>query len=261
MKNLKQRIKNGETVFGCWLNLGSSLTAEMVGLAGFDWVLIDLEHGAGSEKDVLHQLQALERGTAAAIIRVEGYERQRIHRVLDFGAEGIMCPRIKTAREAKQAADALRYTPDGLRGIAKTVRATTFGADLDAYLAGVEENLLGVIQIETKEALHCLDDIAAIDGVDVLFIGPSDLSKSLGIFGQFDHPLFKEALKATAGAAQKAGVATGVLLYNPDHFDRFYDLGFRFLASGSDAGFVNNGARNMAAKLRDFRSRRENQRS
>ncbi|MBD3288811.1 2-dehydro-3-deoxyglucarate aldolase, partial [candidate division KSB1 bacterium] len=119
MKNLKQRIRRGETVLGCWLNLGSSLAAEMVGLAGFDWVLIDLEHGAGTEKDVLYQLQALEHGTAAPIIRVEGFERQRIHRVLDYGAEGIMCPRIKTAAEAKQAVGAIRYTPEGLRGVAK----------------------------------------------------------------------------------------------------------------------------------------------
>jgi 4-hydroxy-2-oxoheptanedioate aldolase len=253
MKNLKQRIQRGETVIGCWINLGSSLSAEMVGLAGFDWVLIDLEHGAGTEKDVLFQLQALEHGTAAPIIRVEGFERQRIHRVLDYGAEGIMCPRIKTAAEAKQAANAMRYTPEGLRGVAKMVRATNFGVNFDAYLAGARENLVGVIQIETEEALGCLDDIAATEGVDVLFIGPSDLTMALGIFGQFDHPRFIDALKATADAAGKAGKATGVLLYNPDHFGQFHRLGFTFIASGADAGFVNAGARAMVKKLSDFR--------
>ncbi len=254
MKNLKQRIKRGETVLGCWLNLGSSLAAEMVGVAGFDWVLIDLEHGAGTEKDVLYQLQALEHGTAAPIIRVEGFERQRIHRVLDYGAEGIMCPRIRTAAEAKQAVGAIRYTPEGLRGVAKMVRATNFGVNFDEYLAGAKDNLVGVVQIETEESLHCLDDIAAIDGVDVLFVGPSDLTMALGIFGQFDHPKFIDALKATADAAQKAGKATGVLLYNADHFGQFYELGYRFIASGADAGFVNTGARNMVKKLGDIRA-------
>jgi len=254
MKNLKRRIQAGETVLGCWLNLGSSLAAEMVGLAGFDWVLIDLEHGAGTEKDVLYQLQALEHGTAAPIIRVEGFERQRIHRVLDYGAEGIMCPRVKTATEAKQAVDAMKYTPEGLRGVAKMVRATNFGVNFDDYLSDAKDNLVGVIQIETEEALHCLDDIAAIDGVDVLFVGPSDLTMALGIFGQFDHPRFIDALKATAAAAQKAGKATGVLLYNPDHFGQFYELDFRFIASGADAGFINNGARAMVKKLGDFRT-------
>lgn len=253
MKNLKQRIQRGETVLGCWLNLGSSLAAEMVGLAGFDWVLIDLEHGAGTEKDVLFQLQALEHGTAAPIIRVEGFARQRIHRVLDFGAEGIMCPRIKTAEEAQKAVSALRYTPEGLRGVAKMVRATNFGVNFDNYLKNANDNLVGVIQIETEESLHCLDAIASIEGVDVLFVGPSDLSMALGIFGQFDHPLFMDALKATAAAAEKAGKAAGVLLYNADHFNIFYELGFRFIASGADAGFVNAGARNMVSKLRGFR--------
>lgn len=92
MKYLKQRIQRGENFFGCWLNLGSSVSAEIVGLVGFDWVLIDLEHGCGTESDALHHLQVLEHGTAATIVRVESYERQRFHRVLDFGAEGIMCP-------------------------------------------------------------------------------------------------------------------------------------------------------------------------
>lgn len=253
MKNIKKRIQQGETVIGCWLNLGSSISAEMVGKAGFDWVLIDLEHGAGTEKDVLYQLQALEQGTAAPIIRVEGFARQRTHRVLDYGAEGIMFPRIKTPAEAKEAVDAIRYTPDGLRGVAKMVRATNFGLDFDEYINHVDENLLGVIQIETEEALDCLDAIAETPGVDVMFVGPSDLSMALGIFGQFDHPRFDEALRATVAAARKAGKAAGLLLYNADHFERYYELGFRFIASGADAGFVNNGARAMQKKLNDFR--------
>ena len=136
MKGLKKRLRQGETLNGCWLNLGSALTAEIVGLAGFDWVLIDLEHGAGNEGDVLHQLQALEHTPTAPVIRVESHARQRIHRVLDMGAEGIMCPRINNLNEARETVSALRYPPEGGRGVAKMVRATGFGKDFTAYHDG-----------------------------------------------------------------------------------------------------------------------------
>ncbi|MEK6478825.1 aldolase/citrate lyase family protein [Catalinimonas sp. 4WD22] len=253
MKNLKQRLKQGEILNGCWLNLGSAVTAEIVGLSGFDWVLIDLEHGAGGEKDVLHQLQALEHTSAAPIVRVESFERQRFHRVLDMGAEGVMCPRINNLEEAKLVVKALRYPPEGSRGVAKMVRATNFGKDFDAYHSGAKENILGVLQIETLEALDHLDAIASLDGIDVLFIGPADLSMALGIFGQFDHPTFKDALKATVNAAQKAGKTTGILLFNPEDYTTYHDMGIKMIACGADATFVANGAKQMAAQLNRMR--------
>ena len=249
MKNLKKRLKHGEAVTGCWLNLGSSLTAEIVGQAGFDWVLIDLEHGAGSEKDVLAQLQALSNSPTAAIVRVESADRQRIHRVLDMGAEGVMCPRIYSAEEARAVASSLRYPPEGTRGVAKMVRATDFGKNFDAYYQQAKDNILGVVQIETVEVLDQLDEIAALDGVDVLFIGPADLTMALGIFGQLDHPRFVEAVKATVAAADKAGKATGILLFNTDDFTTYYDLGIRMIACGADATFVADGARRVAGTL------------
>ena len=254
MKNLKKRIQSGEAVNGCWLNLGSALTAEIVGTAGFDWVLIDLEHGAGVEKDVLSQLQALEHTNTAALVRVESSERQRIHRVLDVGAEGVMCPHINNSAEAKKVVSGLRYPPEGNRGVAKMVRATGFGKNFNDYSATANENIVGVVQIETGEALKHLDEIAAVDGVDVLFIGPADLTMSLGIFGQFDHPLFVDALKATVSAAQKAGKAAGILLFNPDHYNTYYEMGIRMIACGADATFVADGARNMAGKLQSFKA-------
>lgn len=254
MKNLKKRIRNGEAVNGCWLNLGSSLTAEIVGQAGFDWVLIDLEHGAGEEKDVLSQLQALEHSSTAAIVRVESAERQRIHRVLDAGAEGVMCPHIDTTQDAKKVVDGIRYPPGGSRGVAKMVRASGFGKNFAEYYSGSNENILGVVQIETPEALNHLDEIAAIDGVDVLFIGPADLTMSLGIFGQFDHHLFTDAVKATVAAAQKAGKATGILIFNPDEYTRYYEMGIRMIACGADATFVAQGSVNMAAKLQSIKT-------
>ena len=254
MKQIKQRLRQGETLNGCWLSLGSSLTAEIVGMAGFDWVLIDLEHGAGAEKDVLHQLQALEHTPAASIVRIESTQRQRMHRVLDMGAEGIMCPRITNTEEAKTIAGDLHYPPQGNRGIAKMVRATGFGQHFSEYYKNERENILGIVQIETIEVLQHLEAIASLDGIDVLFIGPSDLSMALGVFGQFDHPLFKAAVKATMDAALKAGKAVGILLPNPDDFAMYHEMGMRMIASGGDSSFVAEGARNMATKLKGARS-------
>jgi 4-hydroxy-2-oxoheptanedioate aldolase len=254
MKNLKQRLRNGETLHGCWLNLGSALTAEIVGGAGFDWVLIDLEHGAGTERDVLAQLQALERSPTAALVRVESPEAPRIGRVLDLGAEGVMVPKVSTAAEAGRVVRALHYPPHGNRGVAKMVRATNFGQDFDAYYGQSRDAVLGVVQIETVEALDHLDEIAATDGVDVLFIGPADLSMEMGIFGQFTHPRFSEALNEITQAAKRVGKATGILFFNPDDYRRYHDLGIRLLACGADATFVADGARALAGKLNTFKS-------
>jgi 2-keto-3-deoxy-L-rhamnonate aldolase RhmA len=253
MKNIKKRIYNGDTLIGCWLNLGSTLTSEIVGMAGFDWVLIDIEHGAGSEGQVLHQLQALEHTPAAAIVRVESYQRQRFHRVLDFGAEGVMCPRIYTLADAVQAVRAIRYQPEGARGAAKLIRAARFGADFEDYYANHKKNLVCIVQIETAEILDSLDSVAAADGVDVLFVGPTDLSIALGVYGKPNHPKFVEALKATADAATKEGKAAGILLKSPDEFERYYDFGFRFIACGSDGGFVQNGASRTAETLKQLK--------
>ncbi|MEO6930220.1 MAG: aldolase/citrate lyase family protein [Chitinophagaceae bacterium] len=258
MKNLKNRIKNGEAVNGCWLNLGSSITAEMVGIAGFDWVLIDLEHGAGSEKDVICQLQALSGTSAAAIVRVEAGSSERIDKVLDFGAEGVMVPRLNTPQEANEIVRALRYPPKGGRGVAKMIRATGYGRNPIEYMQSADENIVGIVQVETVGVLNHLDEIAAIDGIDVLFIGPSDLSMSLGIFGQFDHPIFKDALKATVTAASKAGKATGILIFNADDYKTYYDMGIRFIACGADGTFVSEGARIMAGKLEVLRNELQN---
>ncbi|MCC5928687.1 MAG: 2-dehydro-3-deoxyglucarate aldolase [Cyclobacteriaceae bacterium] len=254
MKGLKRRLLAGETLSGCWLNLGSSITAEIVGLAGFDWVLIDLEHGAGEPKDLLHQLQALAHTKASAIVRVESAARERIHRVLDLGPEGIMCPRIQNVQEARAAVQGMHYPPSGFRGVAKMVRATGFGKNFDNYRANTKEDILGIIQIETLEALTDLEAIAGLDGVDVLFIGPADLSMALGIYGQLDHPLFIEALQKTVQAAQKAGKATGILIFDPKDFAKYQQMGIQLIACGSDATFVANGAAELAKTLNQMKN-------
>jgi len=254
MKGLKKRLAAGETLSGCWLNLGSPLTAEIVGLSGFDWVLLDLEHGAGEPKDLLHQLQALSNTAAAPVVRVESVAKQRIHRVLDVGAEGVMCPQIKTVEDAATAVKGMHYPPFGHRGVAKMVRATGFGKNFDAYVANTQADIVGIIQIETAEALENVESIAAIDGVDVLFIGPADLTMSLGIFGQLDHPLFTEALEKIITAAKNAGKATGILIFDPKDFEAYQAMGIQLIACGSDATFVANGASELAKKLNHMKT-------
>ncbi len=256
MKNLRKRVLAGETLFGCFLNLGSSLTAEIVGMAGFDWVLIDLEHGAGFEGHVLHQLQALEHTQAAALVRVESFQRQRLHRVLDLGAHGIMVPRVSNQEEALAAVRGLRYPPQGVRGVASMNRACQFGEGFRAYVSEANTSLLGIVQIETEESLNNLDAIAETDGVDVLFLGPLDLSHGLGIAGQFDHPRFLEALQATASAAQRHGKAAGTLIGRPQDLPKYASLGYRFIGCGSDGGLLSSAARHTVEELRSA-SRRE----
>jgi len=255
--DMPARLNNGETILGCFLNLGSSLTAEMVGQAGFDFVVIDLEHGSGTEADVLHQLQALEHTGTKSVVRVEGHARQRSHRVLDLGAHGIMFPRVNTAAEAEACVAALRYPPLGVRGVASMNRAAGFGVTFKDYVATHKDKLLGVVQVETVESVEHVDEIAAVDGADVLFIGPLDLTTSLGVLGQFDHPDFIAALERTAAAAKKHGKTTGILMPTPDFFDRFHDLGFRFLACGSDGAMVNNAARSLYGVLEEKKNSRQ----
>jgi 4-hydroxy-2-oxoheptanedioate aldolase len=256
MKNTKERLRRGDVLIGTFLNLGSSLTAEIVGRAGFDFVVIDLEHGAGSETDVLHQLQALESTPAAGIVRVESHERQRAHRVLDLGAAGIMFPRVNTGDEARRSVAGLAYPPAGVRGVASMNRACAFGSGFREYVAASADTLVGVVQVESEESLRHVEDIAAVNGVDVLFVGPLDLSQSLGILGQIDNPRFRSALEKTAAAARKHGKTAGILMPKADEFDRFCALGYSFLACGSDSAMVNTAARDLVQSMAADRQKR-----
>jgi 4-hydroxy-2-oxoheptanedioate aldolase len=234
MKSLRTRVLNGETVLGCFLGLGSALTTEIVGLVGFDWVVVDLEHGAGFECDLLGQFQALNASQTAVVVRIEAAERPRFHRVLDLGAEGVMMPRIDTLEQAKTAAASLLYPPQGIRGIAKMVRGSQFGQQFDDYFANANERVLGVLQIESESSLQHIDEIAKLDGVDVLFVGPRDLSQSLGIFGQFQHPKYLEALQVTVDAARRNNKAAGILVGRVDELTEVARMGYTFLGCGSD---------------------------
>lgn len=249
MKSLKEAIYEGETVHGCWINLGSQVSAEIIGGAGFDWVLIDLEHGAGDTASMYAQLQVLGNTGSSVIVRTDELSRSKVQHILDAGATGVMFPQLKEKSEAELAVRSMYYPPKGIRGMAKAVRATSFGANTDAYIASVEKKLVCVVQVETLEALDNIGAIAATEGVDVLFVGPNDLSLALGIFGQLQHPLYQEAIRSIANAAAKSGKVAGVLLQEPDEYDMYSEMGYRFLACGADATFVSRGAKQMVQRL------------
>ena len=253
IKSIRERVLNRELVAGTFLNLGSSLTVEMAGQSGFDWVLIDIEHGSGDYESLIGQLQAISGTPAAPIVRIAWNDPPRFKRVLDLGASGIMVPYVSSAAEAERAVAAMRYPPRGIRGVAKLNRGSGFGRDFDDYFARSHELLLTVVQIETEEAVNCIDDIASVDGVDVLFIGPLDLSVNLGIPQQFDHPRFQDARARVAEAARKAGKAAGILLLNPDQLEDTVRAGFTFVALGSDGGLVAAGMQQLASAFDRYR--------
>jgi 4-hydroxy-2-oxoheptanedioate aldolase len=251
MKNLKEKIISGETVHGSWINLGSVVSAEIIGNAGFDWVLIDLEHGAGNDGIMYQQLQALESTPATPVVRIDELSRPKAQRILDAGAMGIMFPRIDNAEEAKLAASLLFYPPKGIRGMAKMVRASGFGKTVNEY-ESMQKKLIGIIQVETVNAVKEINDMAAVDGIDVLFVGPSDLTMALGIFNQFDHAVYQRAIKDVTDAAKKHGKAAGVLLQDISEYKMYHQLGYRFLASGGDAAFVAKGAAQTVKQMNEF---------
>lgn len=244
------RVLARERLAGTFLNLGSALTVEMAGCAGFDWLLLDHEHGPGGEETLLHQLQAASATPAYPVVRIAANEAPRFKRVLDVGAGGVMVPWVNTAAEAKAAVAAMRYPPRGIRGVAKMNRACDFGVTFGDYYAHAHERLVLMTQIETPEGVENSAAIAAVDGVDVLFIGPADLSTSLGLQDQFDHPTYRAAVKRIAESARAAGKATGILLLNPALLPICDEFGITVIALGSDGGHVNAGLRASAATLK-----------
>jgi 2-keto-3-deoxy-L-rhamnonate aldolase RhmA len=247
MPTIRERVRAGEATIGMWVSYGSAIVAEDCGEAGFDWVVLDTEHGMGTEAAILGQLMALRATPTAALVRVERSDRMRIGRVLDLGAEGIVVPRVESAAEVAEAISWMRFPPAGIRGIALGARGQRVGHD-EVHL--LNERSLGIFQIESGRAVAAADEIAAIDGVDVLFVGPADLSHSLGVPGRFDEPVFDHALRAVAAAANGAGKQAGILLKSPDEVPRFRDLGYRFIGVNSDQGTLRAAIRETAAASR-----------
>ncbi|MEQ9411609.1 MAG: aldolase/citrate lyase family protein [Fuerstiella sp.] len=223
-----------EVLAGTFLNLGSAAAVEIAADTGFDWLLIDLEHGSGSLADLRSLLLACRGSSAAPIVRLRSVDPDTVKFVMDSGAAGVMFPYVSTVDEARRAVDCMKYPPQGTRGVAGAIRATDYGRDWKNYFHEANDNSLVVVQIETPEAVAAAADIAAVDGIDVLFVGPLDLSVNLGCPGDFSQPHFVEALRTVVESCDRAGKTAGIL--TKSGFEQQHrDLGFRFVALGSDS--------------------------
>jgi len=209
-----------------------------------------MEHGSGYEDMMFHQLQVLSSTNVTPLVRTSEASRGKIQQILDSGAHGIMFPQIQHVEDARNATKLMYYPPKGTRGMAKITRATHFGKTSTAYIDQLDKTLIGIIQIETASALKEVEAIAALDEVDVLFVGPTDLSVALDTLGQLHHPVFQQALKDVAAAAKKFGKAAGVLMQNMNEYDMYALLGYRFLACGGDSVFIMNGANTLAESMK-----------
>lgn len=249
-RRLRDRIHAGETTFGAWAGLGSAAAAELLGRSGLDWIVIDLEHGAGTEAELLGQLTAIEITGTVALVRPPSGERLRVGRALDLGASGIVVPRLDSVPEVVEAVTFLRYPPAGGRGVALLTRGGRLGSVNHAGVAALNDDIVGIVQIESPGALEAADEIAAVDGVDVLFVGPADLSHSLGVPGQFSSDRYQAALRRVVAACRAHGKAAGILLYDPAAYAPHLQLGFTFIGLGADYAWALEGARAALATAR-----------
>jgi len=245
MTTLRERVLGGETTFGSWLSIGSPVAAEIAGEAGFDWLVIDTEHGTGGEGDILPQLHAIGNTRATALVRVERNDRLRISRALDLGAGGLVVPRMDGAADVAQALTWMRFPPAGQRGVALGIRGQGFGRVGHDEIGTLDDVALGVFQIETASAVADAEAIAAQPGADVLFVGPADLSHALGVPGRFAEPIYLAALDEVVTACRAHGKAAGILLYDPAAIAPHVERGFTFIGLGSDGAFVMGGAKAM----------------
>ena len=247
---LRRRILAGETLIGAWSSLDSPGSAELMGRAGLDWIVVDLEHGYATETSLMAHLTAIEVGGAVALVRPPSGERLRVGRALDLGAAGIVIPRLDTVEQVREAVTFLRYPAGGQRGVALLTRGARLGTVNHAGVAALNQDIVGIIQIESPSAAEAADEIAAIDGVDVLFVGPADLSHSLGIPGQFGNARYQAALRGVVDACRAHGKAPGILLYDHASFRPHLDMGFTFVGVGADVSFVNEGVKAALAAAR-----------
>ena len=227
------RLKSGELTVGTFLGLASPLAAEVASVSGFDWVLLDLEHGGGGEEQLSPTVVASNAYGVPTFVRVESNERIRIGRALDAGASGVMVPRLQSKAEAEAVVNHFTFPPTGDRGVASYNRAAAWGINPKALEA--VKTTATIIQIETLGSLDQVEEIAAIEGVDVLFVGPLDLSYSLGIPRDFKNPIFIAALEKVVTAAKRHGKAAGILSSDSEVAKQHIALGFTFIALSSDS--------------------------
>ncbi len=252
--SFKRRLAEGPSAVGCWLHLFSPIAAEIVAGTGYDCVMIDLEHGPGSPMDALALLQAIQGHPCAPLLRVGANDPVEIKRVLDLGLAGIMIPSVDTPAAAADAVAACRYPPQGRRGMAPTiVRASDYGKDWRGYVERADRDLLVICQIESAEAVAAAAEIAAVDGVDMLFLGPFDLSAALGHPGQPDHPEVRRRIEAVEAAARAAGCLLGGIPTPERGADQLFAAGYDLVLADFDLVLLRDAARSSLDRLLEAR--------
>ena len=237
MTSLKKRLEANQSVMGALLGLRSPDAAELMSETGFDFLLVDAEHSSIGPDGILEMIRAIERGRAIPLVRVPETTAARVQWALDGGAKGILFPRARSVDDVKQAVSLCRYPPDGIRGLGPG-RASGYGAKLLDYAGTANEEITVMIQVETIEAVDRIEEIAAVPGVDLIFIGPGDLSQVLGIPGELHHPRIQEIGRRVVSACQNNAVPVGILALEEETLAYWKGQGVQLFAVGSDALFL-----------------------
>ena len=233
----RQDLIAGKRLIGCWLSLGSPITTEVVGVAGFDWLLLDAEHAPNDVLSLIPQLMALKDSPSAPVVRPPSNDVVVIKRLLDAGFHNFLVPFVESAIEARRAVAATRYPPAGVRGVSVSQRSNRYGTVAD-YFNIVNDNIAVMVQIESRAGVAAAAEIAAVDGVDGLFIGPSDLAAGFGQLGNANHPEVQQAIAAVLAVAKAAGKPLGILSPVEADARRYLAMGATFVAVGSDLGVL-----------------------
>ncbi len=250
MNRLKHAFVEKRPTIGLWQAMANAYTAEICAGAGFDWLMFDAEHGPNTLQTLLAQLQAVAAYPVEPVVRPPVGDPTIIKQYLDMGVRTLLVPMVDTAAQAKGIVAATRFPPVGVRGVASaTSRAADFGRNPD-YLAQAHRDLCVIVQIESRRGLEELDAIAAIEGIDGLFIGPADLSASLGHLGNPTHPEVRAAILDALRRITAAGKPAGIFARDADQVKAWRDAGFSFISAGTDVGLLAHGARDLAARCR-----------
>lgn len=249
INRFKRAILAGQHQLGLWVSLASPYSAEIVAGSGFDWLVLDTEHSPNDVSSILGQLQATAAYPVSPIVRPSWNDPIQQKRYLDIGAQTLLIPYVQNAEEAAQAVAGMRYPPNGMRGVGGTMRASGFGR-LTTYAQSCEDELCLLVQIETQEGLDNLEAIAAVDGVDGIFIGPADLSASLGHLGDMKHPNVQNVIEDAIRRIRACGKAPGILTFDEALARRYIELGSLFTAVGMDAAVLARETEKLAARFR-----------
>ena len=245
----KHGLAKGQLQIGLWSSLCSNMAAEIISDSGFDWILFDTEHSPNEIPGLMTQLQAIERGTATPVVRAAWNDAVLLKRILDIGAQSVLIPFVQNADEARRAVAATRYPPQGIRGTAGSARGSRYGRVKD-YLKKANGEICVLVQAETREALGQLEAIAKVDGIDGIFIGPSDLAASMGHIGELTHPEVQKAIEDAGRRLKALGKPAGILTLNEEEARRYISWGYTFVAVGADVGLLSRSADALAKKFK-----------